>query len=86
MPVISQFFGIKVTMYYDDHNPPHFHVEYNDDKALIDIVEARVLSGYLKSKQLKLVLSWCIIHQEELLENWKRSEEGEELVRIAPLM
>ena len=86
MPVISQFFGIKVTMYYDDHNPPHFHVEYNDDKALIDIVEARVLSGYLKSKQLKLVLAWCIIHQEELLENWKRSEEGEELVRIAPLM
>jgi hypothetical protein len=33
MPEISLFFGIKVTMYYDDHNPPHFHADYNGHKA-----------------------------------------------------
>ena len=43
MPEISLFYGIRVTMYYEDHNPPHFHAEYNGNKALIDIVEARVL-------------------------------------------
>ena len=29
MPEISLFYGIRVTMYYDDHNPPHFYAEYN---------------------------------------------------------
>ena len=29
MPEISRFLGIIITMYYNDHNPPHFHVRYN---------------------------------------------------------
>lgn len=43
MPEISAFNGIRCTMYYDDHNPPHFHVEYAGNKALIDIKNAIVL-------------------------------------------
>ena len=39
MPEISLFYGIRVTMYYDDHNPPHFHAEYNGNKAIIRIDE-----------------------------------------------
>ena len=42
MPVISILFGIRLTMYYDDHNPPHFHAEYNDQKILVDILKGRV--------------------------------------------
>jgi hypothetical protein len=38
MPEISLFYGIRVTMYYDDHNPPHFHAEYNGNKAIIEIL------------------------------------------------
>ena len=41
MPEISLFYGIRVTMYYDDHNPPHFHAEYNGSKALVEIDGAR---------------------------------------------
>jgi hypothetical protein len=37
MPEISRFFGIVIKMFFDDHNPPHFHAEYGDDLALIDI-------------------------------------------------
>ena len=37
MPEISRFFGIRITMYYADHQPPHFHAQYGDDKALVDI-------------------------------------------------
>lgn len=86
MPVISLFYGIKVTMYYDEHNPPHFHAEYSGQKACIDICKARVFSGTLPSKQLKLILAWCVIHQEELLENWKLAGEGKPLNKIEPLM
>lgn len=86
MPVISLFYGIKVTMYYDEHNPPHFHAEYSGEKACIDISEARVFMGTLPSKQLKLTLDWCIIHKEELMENWILAKEGKKLKKIEPLI
>jgi hypothetical protein len=34
MPIISTFFGIIVRMYFDDHGPPHVHVEYQGHEAL----------------------------------------------------
>jgi len=37
MPEISRFFGIIITINYGDHPPPHFHVRYGGQKALIDI-------------------------------------------------
>ncbi|MBE5914024.1 MAG: DUF4160 domain-containing protein [Pseudobutyrivibrio ruminis] len=85
MPVISRFFGIDILMYYDDHNPPHFHAKYGDYKALIDINKARVLEGNLPSTQMKLVLAWAIIHKEELLEDWKLAQLMETLTKIEPL-
>lgn len=51
MPEISLFYGIRVTMYYDDHNPPYFHAEYiYGNKAIIRIDEARVIKGALPSR------------------------------------
>ncbi len=86
MPEISLFYGIRVTMYYDDHNPPHFHVEYAGNKALIDIINATVLRGALPNKQLKLVLAWCVLHQDELMQNWELSKQSLPLNRINPLI
>ncbi|MDY5845751.1 MAG: DUF4160 domain-containing protein [Bariatricus sp.] len=86
MPEISLFYGIRVTMYYEDHNPPYFHAEYNGNKALIDINEARVIKGVLPSRQLKLILAWCVIHQDELMQNWELSKDGLPLNRINPLV
>jgi len=39
MPEISRFFGIIIAMNYNDHAPPHFHVRYGGQKALIGIVK-----------------------------------------------
>ncbi|MDO4648206.1 MAG: DUF4160 domain-containing protein [Eubacteriales bacterium] len=85
MPEISVFHGIRITMYYDDHNPPHFHAEYNNHTALIEIETASCIKGALPSKQLKLVLAWCVLHQQELLQNWARSQDGEALEKISPI-
>lgn len=85
MPEISIFYGIRITMYYEDHTPPHFHAEYNGSKVLIDIENATVSKGIFPFKQLKLVLAWCEIHKEELLTNWKLAEEYENLNKIEPL-
>ena len=71
MPEISRFLGIIIKMFFDDHNPPHFHVEYGEFKAIVEIRTAELREGYLPSKQLKLVQAWTILHEEELLENFE---------------
>ena len=54
MPELSLFYGIRVTMYYNDHMPPHFHAEYNGHKALVDINNIQVIKGKLPNNQLRL--------------------------------
>ena len=85
MPLISEFFGIKIYMYWNEHMPPHFHAEYAEFKALIDIREAVVLRGYLPSRQLQLVLAWGEIHKQELVQNWELAQQHGDLVEIEPL-
>ncbi len=85
MPLVSEFFGIKIYMYWEDHFPEHFHAEYNDFKALISINEATVIKGILPVKQLKLVLAWCEIHKEELLNNWIAAQKNKNISKINPL-
>jgi hypothetical protein len=86
MPEISLFFGIRVTMYYEDHQPPHFHAAYNGQKVLIDIMKGRVLRGAFPARQLKFVLAWCEIHQDELMQDWELAKDNLPLNKIAPLM
>ena len=86
MPAISLFLGIRITMYYDDHNPPYFHAEYAGHKALIDIRRGCVMSGSLPGRQLKFVLAWAELHQDELMQNWQLAAEDKPLNLISPLM
>ena len=85
MPVVSMFYGIQISFYYDDHNPPHFHAEYSGNKALIDIQNCIVLKSALPKKQLKLVLAWAELHKDELMQNWELSKINVELIQIKPL-
>ena len=85
MPVVSVFRGIKVMMYYNDHMPPHFHAEYFGYNCIFDILEGCVIRGSLPSRQLKLVLAWSVIHQDELMQNWELAKTQSPLVLIEPL-
>jgi hypothetical protein len=85
MPEISRFFGIIITMYYKEHEPPHFHVEYNEFKAIFDMKQGVVIEGFLPSKQLKLVLAWFEIHSDELFENWNNIKNRKDYIKIKPL-
>jgi len=85
MPEISRFFGIVVRMYFDDHAPPHIHVEYQGNKAIFNF--GGVMShGTLGSKTaMRLVREWIEIHNVELRINWKLAQNGRELRAISPL-
>ena len=43
VPQISFFYGIVITMYFYDHQPPHFHAQYAEHHAVIAIDGTRVL-------------------------------------------
>ena len=85
MPVVSIFYGIKTMLFYEDHNPPHFHAEYGGNKALIDIQNCTVIRSSLPKKQLKLVLAWAELHKDELMQNWELVKIGAEPLPIKPL-
>ena len=85
MPEISRFFGIIVFMYFDEHNPPHFHVRYGEDRAVISINDLKLMEGKIPKRALALVLEWANEHRDELLKNWNSLEATGEYSKIAPL-
>ena len=88
MPTISMFYGILVSMFFEDtdrHNLPHIHVRYAGQKASISVEDGRVLAGGIPPKQLKMVQAWIEIHKDELFADWELATAGEQPFRIAPL-
>ena len=71
MPTISIFFGIIVEMYWQDHNPPHIHVWYQGEEAMISIETGEIVSGHLPRRATKIVREWVLRRQQELEENWE---------------
>lgn len=85
MPEISRFLGIVIYMYFNDHNPAHFHVQYNDYRAIIDIGKLALLSGHLPARVLGLVIEWAEMHQTELKANWDSLAATGKYSKITPL-
>ena len=85
MPIISSFYGILIRMFFNDYAPPHFHVQYAEHKATVDIQTLIVLSGQLPRRAQELVLDWAALHQEELLNDWRLCMEKQQPNAIAPL-
>jgi hypothetical protein len=85
MPAISFFFGIFIRMYFNDHPPPHFHAEYNEHKAVIDIERLEIMEGSLPRRALSLVLDWAELHRAELLADWELCRTKRQPLKIAPL-
>ena len=85
MPEISQFLGVVITMYYDDHALPHFHACYGDRKGLVEIETLSLLSGALPPRVREFVTEWAAMHQDELRRNWELARQKQPLLPIAPL-
>jgi hypothetical protein len=85
MPETSRFFGIVIKIYYEDHPPPHFHAEYGEHEALIDIRTLVVIGGHLPPRALGLVVEWASQHQTQLLVLWERAVQQRSLYKLPPL-
>ena len=85
MPRISEFFGIIVAMYYNDHAPPHFHAIYAEHQVTLNIETLEILEGSLPRRALSMVLEWAEEHRQELRNNWDLARQNLPLERVAPL-
>ncbi|MDP2077307.1 MAG: DUF4160 domain-containing protein [Sulfuricurvum sp.] len=85
MPEISRFYGIRVMMFFDEHNPPHFHVQYNEYNAVIRIADLAITEGKLPPKAAGLIVEWALAHQDELIQDWELSQNDQQPHKIEPL-
>ena len=85
MPEISRFLGIVIAMFYNDHAPPHFHVRYGRQRAIIGIESLVLFEGELSPRGLGLVIEWAAQHQQELADNWDRARRQMPLNAVEPL-
>jgi hypothetical protein len=83
MPEISRFFGIIIYIFYDEHNPPHFHAEYGEFEITVNI-ESGITKGKFPEKELRAVLDWYDLHKEELLKDWELASQRKVLNKIKP--
>jgi hypothetical protein len=84
MPEISRFYGIVVTINFDEHLPPHFHARYAGEHAAISM-SGHVLAGTLAPRAMALVRDWAGQHRAELEADWELARQRLPLVPIAPL-
>jgi len=86
MPRISSFYGITVTMHWDEgpHARPHFHARYAGSKASVAL-DGDVIAGWLPPRALRLVREWAAEHADELAANWVHARNDQPLVAIDPL-
>lgn len=86
MPEISRFLGIVIYIYYNDHNPPHFHAEYGNHRAIFSIETLKIIEGKLPPRVISLILEWSNLHRDELMEDWTLALKKSPLKKIKPLV
>ncbi|MCL2766004.1 MAG: DUF4160 domain-containing protein [Treponema sp.] len=86
MPELSRFLGIVIFMCFNDHNPPHFHVEYGEYEASIAINGLGILEGDLPSRIHGNVVEWASMHKQELIDNWNLLQSVGKFNKIPPLV
>jgi hypothetical protein len=71
MPIIARLRYCVIAMYFDDHNPPHFHILGPDgEEALVRLGDLAVLKGEVDRRALKEALDWAAKNEGFLRETW----------------
>ncbi len=72
-------------MYFEDHSPPHFHVEYGEYSAVVSIQTLGIIAGRLPPGVVGMVAEWAGMHQDELSADWDRAVRMEPFGKNDPL-
>lgn len=84
MPEICRFFGIIISLYWRDHNPPHIHFTYGNYECSISVLD-RIVDGQAPAKVIAKVNQWMDLHEAEILSLWEKAQRGDKIDKIEPL-
>ena len=84
MPEISRFYGISITINYNDHSPPHFHANYQGYEISVDI-KTGLVKGTMSKRALKMIFEWLDLYKDDLLHDWQLARDRKKLLKITPL-
>lgn len=85
MPEISRFLGIVIKMYFNEHNPPHFHATYGGNEGVFLIETLEMIKGSLPVRIRGFVMEWADMNKEDLLKNWELLKQ-DKFNKIKPLV
>jgi hypothetical protein len=72
-------------MFFNDHDPPHFHVRYQGYRARVLISDGEIIDGRLPPTVARIVKEWAALRRDELMRNWQAARSDGQLERIAGL-
>lgn len=70
MPVIIRLQHCVITMYFADHNPPHFHVVTPDAEAQVTIASLDLMEGSVDRRALREARDWAEQNRDTLWAKW----------------
>ena len=72
MPEVCRFNGISIHIYFDDHNPPHFHAVYAEEKAVFRIDTLEKIEGKIGRAQEFLSYSGLTFEEKSYTKRWNK--------------
>ncbi len=85
MPRISEFYGIVIWMYQNEHMPPHFRAQYGEYWVRINLNTMESMDAGFPVRRMRLVMRWARLHRDELFADWERARASQPLDSIDPL-
>jgi hypothetical protein len=74
MPIIATVAGVKIYMYFRDHNPPHFHAKHDGKDQVYDF-DGNRLQGKIDTKKSKKVSRWAKENKAFLEDEWEKHQQ-----------
>ena len=75
-PLLADKDGVKIIIQSREHLPPHIHLCYGDDEALVNIRTGTMFEGYIPGKKLKAVQAWLAENRAVIEENFYELNPG----------
>ena len=87
MSELCRFAGMVIYLMFFDtkqNNKPHVHVYYGEYQAVIGI-DGELLSGNLPRRQMRIIMGWLALHEEEAYAAWNLAVQGKHFEKIPPM-
>jgi len=84
MPTVAWVVGMAIVIYYEDHEPPHFHVRAADFAVCILIRDGSLIdsNGRVTARDMRALRAWCLRHRAALMENRERARRAQPLKKV----